>query len=119
MENLQVNGFNGNPKTLEEFAVNEILDLRRKNERLEDTNTQLYEISLKQKEEVLEWKSKYNELIKKLKEDFDIKIRRLDKNTTYVSVDCLYSNIYADKEKYNYYKEFFNLKEEGENEDEQ
>lgn len=107
------------PKTLEEFFIEKYEKTEQENKELKIHNDYLIEENLKLNEEILELKNEYRELIKKLKEDFDIKLRRLDKNTTYVSVDCLYSNIYADKEKYNYYKKLFNLKEEGEEDNEQ
>lgn len=107
------------PKTLVEFFIEKYEKTEQENKELKIHNDYLIEENLKLNEEILELKNEYRELIKKLKEDFDIKLRRLDKNTTYVSVDCLYSNIYADKEKYNYYKKLFNLKEEGEEDNEQ
>lgn len=104
------------PKTLEEFAINEIQDLREENESLKQELEMYKKIEETQNENIKFWINKYYELVNKLKEDFDIKIKKLYDECYYFEFNHIYSNSY--EEKYKYYKNLFNLKEEGENNNE-
>ena len=57
-------------------------------------------------------KREIERLIEQIKKDFDFKICDLDGNLLIIPYSCVSKDV--NKEKYKYYKNLFNLKEEGE-----
>lgn len=108
---------NNKPRTIEEFFIEKYQKLEEENKVLEESQETLLEINNNLGDERDEWKNKYNELVERLKEDFNIKIKKLYEDCYYLEFDNIYSNAY--EEKYQYYKNVFNLKEEGEEDNEQ
>lgn len=107
-------------RTLEEFAIREIEDLRAKNICLEN-QLDAYEENFAIQEENIEfWKNSYYTLIEKIKKDFQVQLKvSLDKEKEpYIYAQNYIWSSYS-KEEYKYYKNVFNLKEEGEEENEQ
>ena len=105
-------------KTLEEFAIKEIQDLRAKNICLEN-QLDVYEENFAIQEENIEfWKNSYYKLIENIKEDFMIKLATNSDKEPYIKCECYYIWPSFSKEKYEYYKNLFNLKEEGEEKNE-
>ncbi len=112
---------NKTPKTLEEFAIKEIQDLRKENEELKQELSMCKGLEKAQDENIEFWKNKYNEiytkydeLISKLKKDFDVKHKKLYEGVYFIDLKNIFSN--SNPEQYNFYKDLFNLKEEGEEE---
>ena len=100
-------------KTLEEFAIKEIQDLRKQKEVLETRQEKLLEINNNLGDERDAYKNKYIELITRLKEDFNFEIKESSIiNPIYYiknNGNWIWSN--TDIEKYEFYKNTFNLKE--------
>ena len=107
MENTNVNGINEKPKTLEELAVNEILDLRRKNEVLNEVKKTLTE-------QVIQ----LGKVLENIQKDFNVELRETSSGVKYIHFETLFDNIKEQKEKFEFYKRIFNLKEEGEEDNE-
>lgn len=110
-------------KTLEELFIKKYQDLEKENKSLEES----LELSYKREAELIQERDKYKnkliELISRLKEDYRIKIERAasilsGETTHYISINGNWVWKNSQKEKYEYYKETFNLKEEGEKENE-
>lgn len=109
---------NKKPKTIDEFFIEKYEKLEEEIEVLKKEQEGLFEMNYNLGEERDEYKNKYNGLINKLKKDFNIQLKDLGNDDKYIYMETLYSNIHVDKEKYEYYKEMFNLKEEGEEDNE-
>ena len=108
----------GNVKTLEEFAINEIQNLRKENQDLKQELENYKAIGKAQEENRKFWENSYYTLIEKIKKDFKIQIEGPNKKP-YIHIENSYIWPSNTKEEYEYYKNLFNLKEEGEEENEQ
>ena len=112
---------NNKPKTIDEFFIEKYQKLEEDNNRLK-SNVEFLKVLVKtQEEETESWKNTYYELVERLKEDYRIEIERastLSGETHYISINGVWIWKSSQKEKYEYYKNVFNLKEKGE-EDEQ
>ncbi len=102
-------------KTLEEFMIKEVQNLREENEQLKDELT----IASKMNDDLAVrrnyWKNKYEDLVKRIKEDLKPEMRTSAGGRKYI----ISNNNYIwdgpgeeDQKSYQYYKELFNLKEE-------
>jgi hypothetical protein len=113
---------NNKPRTIDEFFIEkynkleeENQELKRKIEKLEFLN-----IDIANAEQVAN--EKYYELVNRLKEDYRIALQKcssLNGITYYISIDGSWIWKNTQKEKYEYYKNVFDLKEEGEEYNEQ
>lgn len=113
---------NNKPKTIEEFFVEKYQKLEEENKVLEERQEKLLEINNNLGDERDEWKNKYNELVERLREDYRIRLEScssINGITYYINIDGSWIWKNAQKEKYQYYKNVFNLKEEGEKDNEQ
>lgn len=108
-------------KTLEEFAIKEIQDLRKENEKLKEENKDLADYCSARQKESLFWEKEYKNLVKNLKEDLKIDlVKSMYDGCEEIRFGAYYAyNGYSTKEKYNYYKEAFDLKEPKENKNEE
>lgn len=88
-------------KTLEEFAIKEIEDLRKENCNLK-TLVEVLESNLELS------KSKLEAFIKNVKEDFGIKLSKYQGSCLIMS-NSIWEN--SNQREYNYYKNIFNLEE--------
>ncbi len=104
---------NNKPKTIDEFFIEKYQKLEEENEKLK--------LKLEEKQRTIdEYQQEYEEtynLIEKIKEDFNIQIKKLYDDCYYLYFATRYSN--SNEEIYNKYKQLFNLKEEGEENNEQ
>ena len=107
------------PKTLEELFVKKYERLEIENKELTRLNDYFIEENSNQKEEIKKLKAKYDELIKQLKEDFDVQFKKDSGGKPFIKLEHNYIWPEWEEEKYNYYKNLFNLKEEGEEDNEQ
>lgn len=99
------------PKTLEEFAIKEIQNLREEIQVLVGRQGKLLEINNNLCDERDEWKNKYYELVNKLKEDLKPEINVAYSGDKYIKIDT--NKLWQDyPESYEYYKNIFNLKDE-------
>lgn len=103
-------------KTLEEFAIKEIQDLREENKLLKAEISADNKIILEVADERKFWENKYRELVKKLKEDFEPRISYLreEKYFEFGTSFIKENNLQKDE----YYFNLFDLKNEKENKDE-
>lgn len=92
-------------KTLEEFVIKEIQDLRKKVETLEMQNQELNCIIDKQNEEYLENKA----FIKLLKEDFGCTIIKGSLDSDYITFNNSVWSSKRDNTKFDYYKQKLEL----------
>lgn len=108
-------------KTLEEFAIKEIQDLRKENQELEQQIITDEQIIGELSKEKKQWEEKFINLVKNLINDLNPKLETsYDKENHYISLNTKLLWDFEDtKEEYEYYKKLFNLKEEGEEENEQ
>lgn len=104
---------NNKPRTIDEFFIEKYQKLEEENEKLK--------LKLEEKQRTIdEYQQEYEEtynLIEEMKIDLDIKIKNLYDDCYYLDFANIYSN--SNEKIYNKYKQLFNLKEEGENEDEE
>lgn len=109
------------PKTLEEFAIKEIQDLRQEVEKLKEENKDLADYCSARQKESFFWEKEYKDLVKNLKEDLKIDlVRSMYDGCEEIRFGAYYAyNGYSTKEKYKYYKEAFDLKEPEENKNEE
>lgn len=119
---------NKKPKTIDEFFIEKYEKLEEENKRLEEN----LEFNYKRETELIKerdeyrnklikerdkWEEKYYELVERLKEDFKPEISKIDNNETYFNFRHHFiheNNVEKDK----YYIDLFNLKEEGEEDNE-
>lgn len=100
------------PKTLEEFAIKEIQNLRKENEDLKQQIEDYKAREKNQEKDIIFLRNLYNKLIEKIKEDLEPEIKTCNLNGQ------KYINIRTHKlwevypESYEYYKNLFNLKDE-------
>ena len=98
---------NNKPRTIDEFFIEKYNKLEEENKRLTESNETLSKNCYF-----------YEEVIKNIKKDFEINVKNYAYNTRYIRFNgSVWSN--TEEEKYEYYKTVFNLKEEGEEENEQ
>ena len=105
-------------KTLEELFVKKYEDLEKEKKSLEES----LELSYKREAELIqerdEYKNRFIELISRLKEDFEIVLKKDCEGRPVIKAEQNYLWPEWQQEQYNYYKNIFNLKEEGEKIDE-
>ena len=104
----------------DEYVVEELLKLKEENESLKQQLSMYEDLEKVQDENIEYWKNKYYELVNKLKEEWKLKIQKNsydDMEEIYFSSFTVY-NGYGKEEKYEYYKNLFNLKENNEEEGE-
>lgn len=125
MENKEIQEINVEkelPKTLEEYFIKEFESCKKKNANLVEALRISRTLNFKQNEEIETLKFKYIELINNLKEDFGFELDPYATNEcTTQCISVKNSHIwdgYGLEEKFAYYKNLFNLKEEGEEENE-
>jgi len=107
-----------NKRTLDEFFIQKYEKLEEENKVLEERQEKLLEINDNLGDERDEWKNKYYELVNKLKEDLVPEIKKATTNNQHY-IDIRTYKLWEDyPETYEYYKKLFNLKEEGEEENE-
>lgn len=94
-------------KTLEEFAIKEIQDLRKEVHDLQIQNDCLNIDYSSAKNRRDYWENKYNKLVEKLEEDFKPKLETLANGKDYFS----FSNCFSTNGTDDYYIKVFNLKE--------
>ena len=106
---------NNKPKTIDEFFIEKYEKLETEIEELKE----VLEVNYKREGELIqerdEWKSKYYEIIRRLKEDFKPEIWEIDGGETYFRFRDSYIRK-NNKEKDKYYINLFNLTEENEEE---
>lgn len=109
---------NNKPKTIEEFFIEKYERMETENKSLE-SKVELLETIEKNQSKIIEfWKNKYSELVERLKEDFGPEISEINSNETYFRFR--YGFIQGNnEEKDKYYIDIFNLKEKGEEDNEQ
>lgn len=100
-------------KTLEEFAIKEIQDLRKENQELAQQIITDEQIVGELQKEKKQWEEKYINLVKNLINDLNPKIETsCDDENHYISLNTNQLwDFESTKEKYEYYKNLFNLKE--------
>lgn len=110
---------NKKPKTIDEFFIEKYNNLERQIEVLEERQEGLLKINNNLGEERDKWEEKYYELVERLKEDFKIVLRYSNafEGEKIITTDIILFEQH-EKEKFEYYKNIFNLKEEGEKENE-
>lgn len=99
---------NNKPRTIDEFFIERYLKLEEENR------------DLKAKAEMC--KKRYDDLkntFEELGEDFSIRIGEYDSNRNYITFNGTIFDSKIEKAKYDKYKKLFNLKEEGEEDNEQ
>lgn len=108
-----------NVKTLEEFAIKEIQDLREENQYLKEEleTCKVIEKNLNKNIEFL--RDSYYTLIEKIKKDFKVELKVDTDRDPYIKFENNYIWSSYLEEEYEYYKNVFNLKEKGEEENEQ
>lgn len=126
MENKEIREINVEkelPKTLEEYVIKEIESYKKMNANLVEAIRIERNLNHKRNEEIETLKFKFIELINNLKEDFGFELDPYATNEcTTQCISVKNSHIwdgYGLEEKFAYYKKIFNLKEEGEEENEQ
>lgn len=97
-------------KTLEEFVIKEIQDLRKENQDLEECVKEGEAVISNLRTKQQHWENKYKELVENLKKDFGITLLPSVSGTYYISTNWVWDN--DNKERFEYYKNLFNLKEE-------
>lgn len=106
-------------KTIDEFFIEKYERLEEEIEVLKKEQEELFEMNYNLGEERDKWEEKYYELVEKIKKDFKIVLRY---STAYEGEKIITPDIILfeqhEKEKFDFYKELFNLKEEGEEENE-
>ncbi|MBR6515917.1 MAG: hypothetical protein IKT40_03585 [Bacilli bacterium] len=90
-------------KTLEELFIKKYQDLEKEKKSLEE---------LIQEED--KYKNKFIELVNRLKEDFKIVLKKDCEGNPFIKAEENYIWATWQEEQYNYYKNIFDLKEEGE-----
>ena len=102
---------NNKPRTIDDFFIERFL-------KLEEENRQL-QLKLEEKQRTIdEYQQEYEEtynLIEKIKEDFEFELcfsKTIPSEVVIYSANMVFESI--DKEKFEYYKQVFNLKEKGE-----
>jgi hypothetical protein len=101
-------------KTLEELFIKKYQDLEKEKKSLEESLELSYKIEGELIQEKNKYKNKYNELVERLKEDFEIVLKKDCEGNPVIKVEQNYLWPEWQEEQYNYYKDIFNLKEEGE-----
>lgn len=114
---------NTKPRTIDEFFIEKYQKLEEENNDLKQQLEMYKDLEKAQDENIEFWKNKYYELVNNLKNDFGFILdpyAESECTTQCISVRTSHIwNDFGQEEKYAYYKKLFNLKEEGENEDEQ
>lgn len=107
---------NKKPKTIDEFFIEKYNNLERQIEVLEERQEGLLKINNNLGEERDKWEEKYYELVERLKEDFEPKISTTKKGDVLIEFKHWTHFKEYSKLQYEFYKNLFNLKEEGEEE---
>lgn len=110
---------NKKPKTIDEFFIEKYNKLEEEIEVLKKEQEELLEMNYNLGEERDKWEQKYYELIGRLKEDFVPIIKKASCDDKYFKLSEIYIWKENEEVKFEYYKNLFNLKEEGEEDNEQ
>lgn len=109
---------NKKPKTIDEFFIEKYERLEEEIEVLKKEQEELLEMNYNLGEERDKWGERYYELVERLKEDFEPKISTTkDGNVLIEFKHWTHFKEYS-KLQYEFYKNLFKLKEEGEEENE-
>lgn len=101
-------------KTLEELFIKKYQDLEKEKKSLEESLELSYKIEGEIIQEKDKYKNKFIELINRLKKDFKIVLKEDFEGKTFIKAEENYIWPEWQEEEYNYYKDIFNLKKEGE-----
>lgn len=102
------------PKTIDEFFIEKYEKLEQENQELKTHNDYLIEENLKLNEENEQYKNKFIELINRLKEDLQPKIATIKNGDVLIEFARWTHFKEYSKIQYEFYKNLFDLKEEGE-----
>lgn len=101
-------------KTLEELFIKKYQDLEKEKKSLEESLELSYKIEGELIQEKDKYKNKFIELVNRLKEDFKIVLKKDCEGNPFIKAEENYIWSTWQEEQYNYYKNIFDLKEEGE-----
>lgn len=109
---------NKKPKTIDEFFIEKYERLEEEIEVLKKEQEGLFEMNYNLGEERDKWEEKYYELVERLKEDFKPEISTTKKGDVLIEFKHWTHFKEHSRIQYEFYKNLFNLKEEGEEENE-
>lgn len=109
---------NKKPKTIDEFFIEKYERLEEEIEVSKEKQEELLEMNYNLGEERDKWEEKYYELVERLKEDFEPKISTTKKGDVLIEFKHWTHFKEYSKLQYEFYKNLFNLTEEGEEENE-